>query len=173
MIGIIIAMKEELDKVLKYLSNEEENNIKGINIYSGNIYNKQCVIALSGVDKVNAASTTQIIIDNYDIDKIINIGVSGSCSKDLNLGDKVIADRLYQYDFDITMFNHNLGYVPLVEDYIEIPNKSIKEFIDKVNYTIHIGPLASADRFVSNTKDKIELYDKFKAIACDMESGAI
>ena len=38
---------------------------------------------------------------------------------------------------------------------------------------MHIGHLASADRFVSNAKDKIELYDKFKAIACDMESGAV
>lgn len=173
MIGIIVAMKEELDKLLKYLSNKEEINVKGINIYKGNINNKECVIALSGVGKVNAARTTQIIIDNYDIDKIINVGVSGSCSKDLDLGDIVIADRLYQYDFDITMFNHNLGYVPLVGDYIEISDNNIRNFIDKVGYNIHVGHLASADRFVSNIKDKLELNDKFKAIACDMESGAI
>ena len=173
MIGIIVAMKEELDKLLKYLSNKEEINVKGINIYKGNINNRECVIALSGVGKVNAARTTQIIIDNYNIDKIINIGVSGSCSKDLNIGDIVIADRLYQYDFDITMFNHNIGYVPLVGDYITILDDNIKEFIDKVDYNINIGHLASADRFVSSIKDKLELNNKFNAIACDMESGAI
>ena len=173
MIGIIVAMKEELDKLLIYLSNKKETNIKGINIYKGNINNTECIIALSGVGKVNAARTTQIIIDNYNINKIINIGVSGSCTKDLNIGDIVIADKLYQYDFDITMFNHNLGYVPLVGDYIEIPNKIIKDFINKVNQKISIGPLASADRFVSNIKDKLELNNKFNDIACDMESSAI
>ena len=52
--------------------------------------------------KVNSARTAQILIDNFNLDYIINIGVAGGINKDLQIGDIVVGKALVQYDFDLT-----------------------------------------------------------------------
>ena len=52
--------------------------------------------------KVNSARTTQILIDNFKLDYIINIGVAGGINSNLNIGDIIIGEKLVQYDFDLT-----------------------------------------------------------------------
>ena len=56
-----------------------------LNTIAGKIGEKECVIVKSGVGKVNAARTTQAMIDNFDIEYIINMGASGSIANDLNI----------------------------------------------------------------------------------------
>lgn len=52
--------------------------------------------------KVNSARVTQILIDNFKIDYIINVGVAGGINSDLEIGDIVVGEKLVQYDFDLT-----------------------------------------------------------------------
>lgn len=52
--------------------------------------------------KVNSARTTQILIDNFNLDYVINVGVAGGVNSNLNVGDVVIGKSLVQYDFDLT-----------------------------------------------------------------------
>ena len=52
--------------------------------------------------KVNSARTAQILIDNFNLDYSINIGVAGGINKDLQIGDIVVGKSLVQYDFDLT-----------------------------------------------------------------------
>ena len=52
---------------------------------------KDVVLLECGIGKVNAAIGTQIMIDYYKPDVIINSGIAGSLSKNLKIGDIVIS----------------------------------------------------------------------------------
>ena len=176
MIGIIIAMEEELQELLPSIKNLEIITIKDLTFYKGTISNKDCIIGLSGVGKVNAARTTQIMLDLYNPIKIINIGVSGSCDPSLNIGDIIIATKLYQHDFDISIFNHNPGYIPKVGDCIELPFEELnllKQKLSSIYPNIYLGTCISGDKFISDREENLFLYKKFGSSCCDMEAASI
>ena len=105
MIGIITAETKELEAVLNCLTIKEKKEIYDKTFYIGTINNKDIVLVKSNVGKVNSARTTQILIDKFNVRLVINIGTAGSVDNSLNIGDVVVADKLYQYDFDVTIFS--------------------------------------------------------------------
>ena len=54
-IGIIVAMEEEQEEILKIMSNIEEKDIYEVTVKTGQIGKKKVVVAKCGVGKVNAA----------------------------------------------------------------------------------------------------------------------
>lgn len=174
MVGIIFAMKEELDEFLKLVSNIEEKKIFDLTFYECTLDNKKLVLVESGVGKVNAARTTQVLIDKMNVDFIFNIGVAGSVSEDVNVLDIVIGKKQVQHDFDITAFDHEKGYIPNVGVYISSDNKllDIARKI-KIDTTIHEGVIASGDIFVTNPEMSRKIFTKFNALAVEMEGASI
>lgn len=73
-IVIIAAMQEEMNEIRKIMIDVTTKYIYEMRVYEGRINNKECVLVKCGVGKVNAARNTQILIDNYDIDFVINVG---------------------------------------------------------------------------------------------------
>lgn len=65
-----------------------EGQIKGIDI----------VALFSGVCKVNAAVTTQILIDTYGVNVIINAGTAGGMNNNLEIFDSVISTEVAYHD---------------------------------------------------------------------------
>ena len=76
-IGIIAAMQEELDEILNIVELIEQKNIYEITFYIGEIKSKKIVLVKSGVGKVNAARVTQILIDKFNVNYVINVGSAG------------------------------------------------------------------------------------------------
>ena len=74
-LGIVIAMAEEFQAIENKIKEIKVHEEKGLKFFEGKIGEKECVIVKSGVGKVNAARTTQILIDNFKIhsSKIIKI----------------------------------------------------------------------------------------------------
>ena len=64
-IGIIFAMNEELTALKKYFNVDKVNKIYEQTFYEVDLKEKRIVLVESGVGKVNAGRTTQILIDNY------------------------------------------------------------------------------------------------------------
>ena len=110
-IGIIVATPEEMKELKNILVESEKITIFDLDFYKGKINNKNYVLVKCGVGKVNAARTTQILIDKFDIESIINVGVAGGLNNDINIGDIVIGEKLVQHDFDITAFGYEKGYI--------------------------------------------------------------
>ena len=77
-IGIIVAMQEELDEILKIMDEIEQKEIYNITFIEGKIENNQVIIVKSGVGKVNAARTTPILIDKLNVKYVINVGSAGA-----------------------------------------------------------------------------------------------
>ena len=98
----LVRPEEEMLAVKIFMEDISKKEIFNLNFFIGKIHNKDCVIVRSGVGKVNAARTTQIMIDNFKIDYVINIGSAGGINPEIKIGDIVVAERLVQYDFDLT-----------------------------------------------------------------------
>ena len=176
-VGIIFAMEEELIELKKYLHIEKEYNIFELTFYEGVINNVYCVLVESGVGKVNAARTTQILIDNIKVDYIFNIGVAGGVSEVLSVGDIVLGEKLVQHDFDITAFDHEKGYIPKVGTYIDADTylltlaDSVFKNSDEINFKR--GIIASGDIFCTELKMSQKINSKFNALCVEMEGASI
>ena len=83
-IGIIFALKEEFDETKKLFNNVVEHKLYELTIYECVYKSVTCYLVESGMGKVNAARTTQVLIDNMNVDYILNVGVAGSVSKNIN-----------------------------------------------------------------------------------------
>ena len=174
-IGIIFAMEEEINEVLKISKIENEYEMFGIKFWDTLIENKNCILGLCGVGKVNASRCTQIMIDNMNIDFIINVGVAGGISNNLNVLDIVIGEKLVQHDFDITAFNHEKGYIPNCGVYINSDDYllNIASNITLENTNILKGVIASGDIFCTEQKMSEKIHNKFDALCVDMEGASI
>jgi adenosylhomocysteine nucleosidase len=178
-IGIIAAMQEEKNAIVDIMQNIKNTNIYELTFIEGLINSKECVLVESGVGKVNAARTTQILLDKYDIEFVVNVGSAGTASDLLNIGDIVIGKNLVQHDFDITAFDHPKGYISNVGLEIKSDTSLVKKIeiaIEKIkhqDFKIKIGTIASGDIFCTNPNMKEKINQKFNADAIEMEGAAI
>ena len=178
-IGIVIAMDEEREKIQECMENVTNENVLGMDFYIGKISGKKCIIVQSGVGKVNAARATQAMIDNYKVDKIINVGAAAAVNDLLNIGDVVIGKYIVQHDFDITAFGHSKGYITGVGNGVECNNiiiESIKKAVNSIrdiDFKVKLGTVATGDIFCTDVTMKDKISAKFDADVVDMECGAV
>ncbi len=161
--------------MLKYLKLENEYTIFELKFYEGLIHGIKCILVESGVGKVNASRTTQILIDNMEVDYIFNVGVAGGISKTVKVMDIVIGEELVQHDFDITAFNHEKGYIPNVGTFIKSDDYLVKLAFAtlKKNQNVHLGVIASGDIFIFQKEMGEKINKKFKALCAEMEGASI
>lgn len=178
-IGIIVAMDEERQEILELMTDITVKQISNLRFIIGKLEGKNCILVKSGVGKVNAARTTQILIDNFKLECVINVGVAGAVNILLNIGDIVFAKHVVQHDFDITAFGHSKGYITGIGDKVicdrELVNKfenMLKNMEERI-YKIKLGIVASGDIFCTEIEMKNKINSKFKADVVDMECAAI
>lgn len=175
-IGIVVAMDEEKAEIEKLISNKEIKKTNNLKFIIGKIKDKNIVLVQCSVGKVNAARTTQKLIDKFNITTIINVGVAGAINSNLKIGDVIIAKKVIQHDFDITAFGHNKGYITDVGEGIESDKnllEKVKEISKENSYKTKIGIIATGDIFCTDIKMKEKINNKFNADVVDMECGAI
>ncbi len=176
-IGIIGAMQVEIDGLKALMENEVTINISGIEFVKGEILGKTVVTAVCGIGKVFSAVCAQTMILGFKPDVIINTGVAGSLSDELSIGDIAIADRVVQHDIDTTALGDepglisglNLVYIPTDTKISSILMDSVEE----LGLHCEVGTIATGDCFINDNEKKQSIIDKFSAIACEMEGGAI
>lgn len=175
-IGIIFAMEEELNAFIKNINIEKEYDIFDLHFFHGKIRDTECILVISGVGKVNAARTSQILIDNYGVDAIINIGVAGGVNTSLSVGDIIVGEKLVQHDFDITAFDHEKGYIPNVGVFINSDEYLVNlcsNILDKEKIKYHKGIIASGDIFCTEEAMSMKIAHKFNALCVEMEGASI
>ncbi len=172
-IGIIFAMREELDELLKNINITHETTIYNITFYEATIYDKECILVESGVGKVNSSRITQLLIDKFNPDCVFNIGVAGSVSEDVLLTHIVVGEKMVCYDFDITAFDHEKGYIPGIGVYINNSNELINISKSLEEENVHYGIIASGDKFVTDKNESENISKEFNALCVEMEGSSI
>lgn len=180
MTGIICAMELELQGLLDMIEIEGTVTRSGATFYSGKIQNTDVVIVQCGIGKVSAAICTQMLIDYYEPDVIINSGVAGALSADVTVGDVVIATAAVQHDFDCTAFGDPKGTLELLgKRMIELPaDEEISAKLFEAaktldNTRVFRGIVATGDKFVADSEERLSIGKEFSALACEMEGGAM
>jgi len=176
-IGIIGAMEEEVVTIKSKMEVVSVKNIVGVDFYLGKMLGKNVVLVRSGIGKVNAAICTQVLVDLYAVDYIINVGVAGALSKDLNIGDVVVSTDLVQHDVDTSAFGDPVGTIPRLAVSQFTADAELIRIAKQAGAEVHAqvipGRIASGDQFISDTNVKNRIYNLFKAQCVEMEGAAI
>lgn len=178
-IGVICAMKEEADPLVSECKVMSRTHALGTTIYCGTLHGKDIVIAICGVGKTNAAMITQYVIDKYNPQYIINTGIGGSLSSELNVGDVAVADCVMHHDVDVTALGYEHGIIPDMSSSIfECDPKLCYLASTSCKTTNHrVGTIVSGDQFIGN-HDQKELIKKSLShsdflLCCEMEGASI
>ena len=175
MIGIIGAMDEEILELKKIIDIDEEKNILGVTFYKGLLNNQEVVLVKSKIGKVASSYVTTLLINNFDITYIINIGTCGAVKKGLKYLEIVVGEKLFYHDVDVTAFGYKYGQMAQCEPYF----KSNENLISKAKKfsNVVIGDMVCGDEFVNDSEkmqNKIQTYfNEYNILACDMESASI
>jgi len=197
-IGIMGAMPEEIDGVSALLENSKRE-VLGMRAYtSGTINNIKTVVVFSRWGKVAAAATAATLIHHYKVTEIFFTGVAGAIDPTLKIGDIVIGKRLIQHDMDarplmkqfeipllgITYLETDTTYLGKVKEaftplllnatlQVAVGASVFEEFgIDNPN--LHIGDIASGDRFFGSNVQKEALLEVLPTTLCvEMEGAAV
>lgn len=177
-LGIIGAMSEELEILLKDMDLEDVQVKAKMKFHKGKLWGKDVVAVVCGIGKVNAAVCTQILASEYNVSSVINVGVAGGIGKDIYPGDVVIAENLVQYDMDTTAFGDPVGQIPRMDTFdFKCDNKLVEAAkaacAEATEFKTFSGRIVSGDMFVASI-DKIKwLEAEFGALACEMEGASI
>ncbi len=176
-IGIICPLYDEYDTCKEILGLKNESELSG-RIVSGKKENNAEVYAVkAGVGKINCSSATQLIIDKFHPDFVMDVGVAGSLTKDVKINDIAYGKYIFEYDPNTggildknTPFTWStLSDVPYEEEF----NKFINWAKETKNINIKVGNIASGERDVKSIELKQVLHENFNAIACNWETSAI
>ena len=176
-IGIIGAMRIEVEKLCSMAENVKKEKVGGIEFNVGDLCGHQVIIAVCGVGKVFAAMCAQAMILNYSPDAIINTGVAGALASELRVGDVAVAENVVQHDMDTSPIGDPVGLISGI-NMVQIPadetiSSALKKTAADLGMTCLSGTIASGDQFIADKAKKAYIRDTFSAIACEMEGAAI
>ena len=108
-LGIIGAMEEEVETLLVKMEDKSASKRAGSTFYEGKLSGLDVVVVQCGIGKVNAALCVQILCDCFGVTHVVNTGIAGSLSADLDIGDLVISRDAMYHDFDCVHFGYDFG----------------------------------------------------------------
>lgn len=178
-IGIIGAMEVEVEKLKARMENVEITRRASMEFYAGILEDKNVVVVRSGIGKVNAAVCTQILIDEFEAEAVINTGIAGSLNADINIGDLVISTDLVHHDMNAVAFGYPVGQIPQMEVFSFPADETLRNLALKcckeVNPDIGVftGRIVSGDQFISDQVKKDWIAENFGGYCTEMEGAAI
>lgn len=177
MLGIIGAMPEEVNELLKLMDVEEEKENSGYKFYKGKLGQKETVVVQGGIGKVNATISATLLVRDFDIDHVVNIGTAGGLSQEEEVGDIVISEKVVHHDFDLTGFGRAYGEVPGFGVGFEADHEMVrlcKQILDQNKARAYTGLIASGDAFI-HTKAQVEkILSHFPETMCaEMEAASV
>lgn len=178
-IGIIGAMQEEVAQLKASMDDVAVTKVASMDFYEGMLGGKTVVVVQSGIGKVNAAVCTQILVDAFAVDCVINTGIAGSLRPEINIGDIVVSTDAVQHDVDAREFGYALGQVPRLEVLaFKADEGLVEQAMDScqhVNECIEVfsGRVVSGDQFIADKVVKQKIIDNFGGYCTEMEGAAI
>lgn len=178
-IGVIGAMEIEVEALKKQMKDGKITKKASMEFCQGTLNGKEVVVVRSGIGKVNAAVCTQILIDDFQVDGVINTGIAGSLKNEINIGDIVVSTDVAHHDMDAREFGYPLGQIPQMEVFAfqadEDMRRTAVEICTKEIQEIHVfeGRIVSGDQFIANKEVKERIIENFQGYCTEMEGAAI
>lgn len=173
--AIITAMKEEAELIIKKFNLKETKSLKNIKIFEWtrvwDDWEENIVLVLWWIWKIQAAIATTYLLENYSVDKIINIWIAGNLTgNDLKVWDVLLPNTFIQQDMYLPFEWSHLDYAkkPIFLEYAIWENYDLQKFWLILNWVCVTG-----DEFVDKEERISKLRVDFWADICEMEAFAI
>ena len=129
------------------------------------------VLVCSGIGKVNAALTAQILIDRFDVGAVINTGIAGGTHPGLKVRDVVISDSAAYHDMDPRILALSPPHLEEFRADPELAQRAVDACKGRVN--CRVGRIATGDQFISDSKVKADIVSRLDPGCVEMEGGAV
>lgn len=178
-IGIIGAMDVEVKCLKDDMEILREVKKAGMVFCEGVLKGQQVVVVQSGIGKVNAAVCTQILVDEFGVESVINTGIAGSLNAQIDIGDIVISTDVVHHDMDAVNFGYELGQIPQMDVFSFVANEEMASLAEKVCHEVNPeiqvfrGRVVSGDQFVADKAVKERITNQFHGFCTEMEGAAI
>ncbi|GAB7537471.1 5'-methylthioadenosine/adenosylhomocysteine nucleosidase [Burkholderia sp. 3C] len=194
-LGILAALPQELGDLVAAMRAEgavETIALGQREYHVGTAYGVPCVVTLARVGKVAAATTATALIHRFDVRAIVFAGVAGGVSREVAVGDVVVAQALLQHDLDASPIfpRHEvplLGITRFAADaalsarlhaacdaFVAEHGEALKARFRLRGARVHAGLIISGDRFVSSEPEVVALREALPdALAVEMEGAAL
>lgn len=96
-VAVLSAFAPELARLQAAVEAPVTREVHGVAVTAGRLAGRDVVLALSGISMVNAAMTTQMLLDGFDVRAIVFGGIAGGVNPALAIGDVVVPARWAQY----------------------------------------------------------------------------
>ena len=172
-IGIAIAVARELKAFLESDYKVEVINDDNREVYKTIINDNEVYAIKTGFGKIDAAASTQYLITKYNVQVILNFGVTGALKSELKVEDLFIVDSAINYDYDVSSVDPVKKYQYEEFDDEHIPlDKGLIKLVKDINPNLKEVVCGSGDSFISDMNKKLELAELGCSL-CDMEIAAI
>ncbi len=111
-IVVMSAFEPELKLLLGKAQIERTVSANGVAFTLGKLAGKEVVMFLSGVSMVNAAMTTQLALDRFNVTAVVFSGIAGGVNPGLQIGDVTVAARWGQYQEMVFARQTDKGFAP-------------------------------------------------------------
>jgi len=177
-LGIIGAMRVEVETLVEKLENATSKTIAWSTYYEGKLEGLDVVVVQCGVGKVNAAMCAQTLCNLYGVTHIVNTGVAGSLKAELDIGDLVVSRDAMYHDFEVTALDYEYGKVPGM-DVVAFPaDEKLITLAFAAAESVNpghtkTGRVASGDQFICRKEQKEQIIANTGASCTEMEGAAI
>ena len=194
--GIVSAMQQELSAVLDRMPDEQRQRVAGRDFWVGHWHGHEVVAVLSRVGKVAAATTATVLVERFDVDRIVFTGTAGGLGEGVRVGDLVVADAFMQHDmdasplfprFEVPLYGQSRFGVDagLSAALGRAPSQAVASPADTLGADavaefglaaprVHEGLIVSGDRFVATSAESDALRAVLPAaLAVEMEGAAV
>ena len=171
-IGVIGAMPEEVTLLKSRMADLESEKVAGLEVFCGTLHGKKVYVCQSGMGKVAAAATTQLLITKYGIEAIVFSGIAGNMTSKIGVGDVVLSKEVTYHDAEISMIKQHYPNMDSYfgdENLIAAGEKACQE--TSTNYIV--GKIATGDKFIGETEQKNAIAAFCNPDCVEMEGAAI
>lgn len=174
-VGIICAGDREMAPFLPIIEELKVTEKAMLKFYEGKINNTEVVVLFSGVCKVNAAIATQILIDTYCADIIINAGTAGGMNPELEIFDIAISTETAYHDVApniLTEFHPWLESVYFKADQklLDLAQKAVGKL--EMEGKAYWGRMVTGETFIAD-EGREKINEQFAPLTVDMETASI
>lgn len=177
-LGIIGAMEVEVRTLQEKMPGAQVVNRAGMEFWQGVLHGLAAVVVRCGVGKVNAGICAQILCDCFGVTHIVNTGIAGSLSAELDIGDIVVSRDAIHHDFTVAALGYPVGQVPGLDTLAFPADETLLTYAFDASEEVHpghtrIGRVASGDQFVCTKAQKTSIVENTGALCTEMEGAAI
>jgi adenosylhomocysteine nucleosidase len=176
-VAIIGAMEEEIALIAKSLEEVEHDKTASLDVNVGQLTCKSgeriaVAATVGGMGLVNAAATTQYLIDIYHPEAVIFSGIAGSLNKSMHVNDVVLGGTLRYLDSDMRMIAQ---WKPETEEFHSDPHllEVADAALDELGIHHMTGVIASGNNFIGTPEQAALVAEATHADAVEMEGASV